>query len=192
MNLRKALLSTSLVVLAFAGSARAQTSVYGTVTVDHVTGIKCQGTTCGSNDGTINPVGGMGGVSYDLRSVGPVRLGVDVRASSVVGNKNAAIYSNFPRPRIYSVLGGVRASFKTPLVQLKPYVEGLVGYGRSNFAATPYASGLEFRGLAGVDLSLLPALDFRVVELGVGSLRNTGNSYSIESISTGVVFHLPF
>ncbi len=192
MNLRTALLPTFLVVLAFSASARAQTSIYGTVTVDHVTGIKCQGTSCGSNDGTINPLGGIGGISHDVWSLGPVRLGLDVRGSSVIGNKNAAIYSNSPKPRIYSVLGGVRASARTPLLHLTPYVEGLVGYDRSNFTGGTYSSGVAFRGLAGVDFSLLPSVDFRVVELGAGSVHNSGSNFLVESVSTGLVFHLPF
>ena len=193
MNLRKALLPTVLVVLALSASAWAQTSIYGTVTVDHVTGIKCQQASCGSNDGTINPLGGFGGISHDLRFLGPFRLGVDVRGGSVIGNKNAAIYASSPRPRVYSVLGGVRASSRAPIFHVTPYLEGLVGYGRSSFNGTGlYSSGVEFHGVAGVDLPLLPALDFRVVELGAGGVHNAGSNYPLESISSGLVFHLPF
>lgn len=193
MNPRKALPFPFLVALALSACARAQTSIYGTVTVDHVTGIKCQQASCGSNDGTINPLGGIGGISHDLRFVGPFRLGVDVRGGSVVGNKNAAIYANSPKPRLFSVLGGVRASARTPIFHVTPYLEGLVGYGRSTLNGTAlYSSGVEFHGLAGVDLSLLPALDFRVVELGAGSVHSAGSNYPVESISSGLVFHLPF
>lgn len=199
MILRSTLLSTALALLTLAPVAHAQLAAYGTVTVEHPSSITCREVTCGSNDGTISPIGGFGGVFYDFRNVGPIRLGVDVRAGSTVGNKNAAIYSNAPRPRIFSVLGGVRASFKTPLPQLHPYVEGAIGLGKSNISlpqdadgAVHYRSGIEYRGFAGVDLTLLPVMDFRVVELGAGGLQNFGNTYPITSISTGLVFHLPF
>ena len=186
-------------LFALATAAQAQLAVYGTVTVEHLSGINCLQTVCGSGDGTINPIGGFGGVFYDFRTVGPVRIGVDVRAGSTIGNKNAATYFNSARPRIFSALGGVRASFKAPLPQLRPYVEGAVGLGRSNIAVPQdssgrvnYNSGIEYRGLAGVDLMLLPAMDFRVVELGAGGLHNSGSNYPMYSISTGLVFHLPF
>ncbi len=215
MNLRNSLLSRRLVsrspifrssflavvsLFGLAAAARAQTSVYGTVSVEHVTGIQCLQTICGSGDGTTNPLGGFGGGWYDFHSIGPVRLGIDVRAGSTVGNKNAATYFNTARPRVFSVLGGVRASLGTPIFHLHPYVEGAVGLAKSNVTipedATTgqvvYHSGIQYRGFAGVDLPLLPALDFRVVELGAGSLRNLGNNYPIESISSGLVLHLPF
>ena len=202
MNLRKTLFFKALMVTALVSpfgllpaAATAQTSIYGTVSVEHVTGIRCLQTICGSGDGTTNPLGGFGGVWYDFHSYGPVRLGIDLRAGTTVGNKNAATYFNSARPRVFSVLGGVRASFRTPLPQLKPYVEGAVGLAKSNISmpqdATTgqvvYHSGVQYRGFAGVDLTLLPALDFRVVELGAGGLSNQGRSYPGEAISTGVV-----
>ena len=179
--------------------ARAQLGVYGTVTVEHVTGIQCLQVICGSNDGTISPLGGTAGVFYDFRQIGPVRLGADVRVSSTLGNKNAATYFNTAKPRIFSALGGIRASFRTPFVQLRPYVQGSVGLARSNInlpqdstGRVQYHSGLQYRGFAGADLAVLPVMDFRVVELGIGGIRNNGGSNFVDSISTGLVFHLPF
>lgn len=189
MNLsRHALIFLALIFAAV--TAQAQLGIYGTVTVEHTSGIKCFDTVCGSNDGTINPVGGFGGVYYDFKNYGRVRLGVDARAGSTITSKSAAMFFTGPKPRIFSALGGVRASFTTRYDFLRPYAEGLVGVGRSNLQATStYPVGLEYRGLVGVDLRLLPALDFRVVELGIGALQLQGSSYRMESISTGVVFH---
>ena len=186
-----------------ATTARAQLGVYGTVTVEHTSNIKCLYATCGSSDGTIDPIGGVGGVYYDFKNYGRVRLGVDARAGSTITSKNGAQFLTGPKPRIFSALGGVRASFSTRYEALRPYVEGAVGIGRSNIqtSITPslsdpsipttiqYPTGLEYRGFAGVDFRLLPYLDFRVVELGIGALRSQGSSYRMESISTGVVFH---
>lgn len=198
VNLRRLFLLLASASLAASAAAHAQLAAYGTISVEHPSGITCREVTCGSNDGTISPIGGFGGVFYDFRNIGPVRLGVDLRAGSTVGNKNAAIYSNTPRPRIFSVLGGVRASFRTPLPQLRPYVEGAIGLAKSNISlpqesdgTVNYRSGIQYRGFAGVDLSLLPVMDFRIVELGAGGLQNFGNTYPVTSISTGLVFHLP-
>ena len=194
MNLSRHVLLLFATVFATV-SAQAQLGIYGTVTVEHTTGIKCLDTTCGSNNGTIDPVGGFGGVYYEFKNYGRVRLGVDARAGSTITGKNAAQFLSGPKPRIFSALGGVRASFSTRYDVLRPYVEGVVGIGKSNLqtstgaTALQYPTGVEYRGLAGVDLRLLPALDFRVVELGIGALQLQGSSYRMESISTGVVFH---
>lgn len=199
MNLRRTLLSSAAALFALAASVPAQLAAYGTVTVEHLSSIRCAQTICGSGDGTINPIGGFGGVFYDFRNLGPVRLGVDLRVGSTVGNKNATTYTNTPRPRLFSALGGIRGSFKTPIHQLRPYVEGAVGLAKTNNGVPlttdghiAYHSGIQFRGFAGVDLTLLPALDFRVVELGAGAFQGLNNTYPIESISTGLVVHLPF
>lgn len=182
-------------MISAAATAEAQLGIYGAVTVEHVSGIKCLYPTCGSTNGTIDPVGGVGGVFYDFKTYGRVRLGVDVRGGATTTSKNAVQFLTGPKPRIYSVLGGVRASFNTRFDALRPYVQGSVGIGKSNVqtsttaTALDYPTGLEYRGFAGADLRLLPALDFRVVELGIGALRSQGFSYRMESISTGLVFH---
>jgi hypothetical protein len=113
----------------------------------------------------------------------------------------------------------VRASFHTPFFPLKPYVEGLAGVARTNFGvdynnALATSSGgpskttgvqssthLEYDVFAGVDYAVLPVLDFRV-ELGYGGVRGSeynfpvasgpGHTFPVQSLSTGIVFHLPF
>ena len=211
MNLRGTLVFAAFFLLVSFGipAARAQASIYGTVTVDHVSDIKCLQTVCGSGDGTINPIGGTGGIFYDFKTYGPVRLGVDVRGSSLMGNKNAATYFNTARPRVFSALGGIRVSARTPIFRLRPYAEGAVGFANTNLPVPEnpynlqnpvypndgrvyYHSGVAFRGFIGSDLPLLPFMDFRIVELGIGALRNGGSTYPVESISSGLVFHLPY
>ena len=121
--------------------------------MERVSGITCLATACGSTDGTLNPLGGFGGVYYDFKTFGPVRLGVDARGGATITSKNAAQFQTGPKPRVYSALGGLRASFHTRYDFLHPYVEGAVGYGKSNVqtstSATPleYPSGVEYRGL---------------------------------------------
>jgi hypothetical protein len=207
MNISKVLLALSSVVLA-ASTAHAQLSVYGTVSVRRMTDIPfTQGTTTQTN-GSFDPVGGAGGIFYDFKTYGPVRLGIDARG--MITNSTQGAYTSFNAAggHLSSGLGGVRASFHTPFVPLKPYVEGMVGVARTNFG-TGYNSGLatggvsnttgvqssthlEYDALAGLDISILPIVDFRLVELGYGAVEANSHTYPVGTISTGLVFHLPF
>ena len=223
--IRKALFLLPVLALA-AASAHAQFSVYGTVTLDHLTGINtspvlntltpgpCTSTVttnCTSYRSDVNPIGFTGGVSYDVKQVGPALLTADVRGIVENNHQGAQTSAQGAGTHIYSVLGGVKASFSTPLSYLRPYVEGAVGYARSNYgvltnAGTTNAAGnpilpgvstqgnLEYHVFAGADLRVLPIADWRVVELGYGALNEIGNyshTYPLYSVSSGVVFHFP-
>ncbi len=207
MNISKLALAVTSVLFA-AGTAHAQLSAYGMVTVRRMTNIPyTQGTTTSTN-GSIEPVGGTGGVTYNFRTVGPVRLGVDARGSITSSTK--AAYTSFVAAggHIDSGLAGLRATFHTPFLPIKPYVQGSVGVARTNFG-TQYNSGLatsgvtsqtgvqltthlEYDAFAGVDIAILPIMDFRLIELGYGAIQGDSHTYPVQSLSTGVVFHLPF
>ena len=222
--IRKALL---LPVLAFAAaSAHAQFSAYGTVTLDRLAGIdsspvlnaltpgpctSATSTDCTNYKNSVNPIGFTLGVSYDIRQVGPVLLSADARAVIENDHEGAQTYSEGAGTHLYSYLGGVKASFNTRLSYLRPYVEGAVGYARSNYgvltnagskdsAGNPILPGVSTQGnveyhvFAGADLRVLPAVDWRVVELGYGALQETGtysHNYPLYSLSSGIVFHFP-
>jgi hypothetical protein len=221
MIFRKAVLFLATAIVT-STIAHAQLGVYGTVTVNRLSGqqssplaplnadpASCVGTaapSCKVNN-SVDPLGGGGGIYYDFKTFGPIRLGADLRGTITDGKQGAQAYFRGTGTRIYSTLGGVRASFHTPWVPVKPYVQVSAGLGRSDYglfsAGTgPNSSGgtvvhnnLQYEGFAGVDLRLLPIMDFRVVELGYGALTSFGtnsHSYPIGTISTGVVFHLPF
>jgi hypothetical protein len=221
--IRKALFL--LAALSFASlsySAQAQFSVYGDVTLEHMTGIQsspvlqtlspppCSGTStntttlCTTYNDSVNPIGFTGGASYDFKTLGSVTLGADVRGIVESDHRGAGANSEGPGTRIYSGLGGVKASFRTRFDFLTPYVEGAAGYARSNYgvsnSANPVYPGistknnLEYHVYAGLDLRALSWADWRVVELGYGGLQAFGtysHSYPIYSLSTGVVFHIP-
>ena len=136
-----------------------------------------------------------------------VTLGADVRGSILTTKRGAYVNFNGPGARIYSVLGGVRAEFHPPIKVLKPYVQGSVGLGRSDYGLFVYMppstaplptkmySNFEWQGLAGLDIKLLPIMDYRVIELGYGGLDPFGtysHNYPIKQISMGFVFHLPY
>ncbi len=207
MNISKLLLALTSVWLT-APLAHAQLAVYGTVAVRRMTDIPyTQGTTNYTN-GSFDPVGGTGGVFYDFRNVGPVRLGIDARGTIVNSKQGAYTAYNGGGGHIGSGLAGVRATFHTPFLPLKPYVEGMLGAAQTNFGTqynnsltssgisnqngVQYTTNFEYDAFAGLDITILPVLDFRVVELGYGAIEGNSHTYPVGSISTGIVFHLPF
>lgn len=168
-------------------------------------------TNCTGYRSSVDPIGFTGGVSYDIKQVGIALLAADVRAIVENSHEGAQNLSQGAGTHIYSYLGGVKASFTTPYSFLRPYVEGAAGYARTNYGAltnagstttagNPVLPGVSTRGnleyhvFAGVDLRVLPVLDWRVVELGFGALQELGSyshTYPLYSIGTGVVLHFP-
>jgi len=175
--------------------ASAQVGVYGMFDATRISSLT--GTPSVITGKTLNstsPVGGILGVYYDFRNVGPIRIGVDLRGSLIQTKRGADADFLGAGTHINSVLGGVRLSFHTPIkvLQLKPYLQASAGLGRSDFGVGQNQSnGFEYHGFAGVDIKLLPILDFRAVELGYGGLDGNGHNYPLASVSTGFVVHFP-
>ena len=212
-----------LVLSAFSSTAYAQFSVYGMFTVDRMSDISsspllktlsplpCTSTStttlCTAYNDHVNPLGFTGGVSYDFKTFGPVTLAADLRGSVASSHHGAQTYSEGSGAHIYSALGGVNASFNTPLKSLRPYVQGSVGYARSNYGVLTNAmvsstifpgiatqNNIEYHVYAGMDLRFLPYADWRIAEVGYGAAQSMGNyshTYPLYSISTGIVFHFP-
>jgi hypothetical protein len=214
MSFRNAVLLLAVVAFANTVSTNAQVGVYGMFTVDRLSNIASSPLPLPPNStgaafaraNTVDPVGGTGGVYYDFMKLGPMRLGADLRGSILTTKRGAYINFNGPGARIYSVLGGVRGSFQTPVKSLKPYVQLSAGLGRSDYglySGRPASSeplpniiynNFEYEGLAGLDIKLLPVLDWRVAEFGYGGLDPFGansHNYPIKQVSMGFVFHLP-
>jgi hypothetical protein len=150
----------------------------------------------------VNPLGGTGGVYYDFLKLGPIKLGADLRGSILTTKRGAYVTANAGGTRIYSTLGGIRGVFHTPIAPLKPYIQLSAGLGRSDYGLSQTANGghiilynnFEYEGLAGLDVKLLPIMDWRVAELGYGGLNPFGtnsHNYPIKQVSMGFVFHLP-
>ena len=208
MILRKAVLLVAAFAVATTASAHAQFGVYGEFTVDRLSNIASSPLpappTTGPNAraNTADPIGGTAGIYYDFLKLGPVKLGADLRGTILTTKRGANISFNGSGTRIYSGLGGVRAVFHTPLAPLKPYIQGSVGLGRSDYGLSNTTStgqvvlynNFEYIGLAGLDVKLLPIVDWRVAELGYGGLNPFGtysHNYPIKQVSMGFVFHLP-
>ncbi len=209
MNLRKALLLLAValfVTAAFQAPAHAQLGVYGTFTANQLSNIKSSpevtNTSAVNND--VSPLGGTAGVYYDFLKLGHVvKIGGDLRGSITTTKRGAYKNANGGGARVNSGLIGVRAVFSAPLLShvLKPYLQGSVGIGSTNYGVLYGNNGVsvrnnfEYMGFAGVDIPIAPFLDFRLVELGVGGLNPFGtnsHNYTLQSVSSGVVFHLPF
>jgi len=215
-----------LAVLALAlplSTAHAQFSAYADVTVEQLSGIKsspvlqtlsplpCTGsatTNCTAYNNSVHPIGFTGGASYDWKTFGPATIGFDLRGIVESDRRGAQTNATGSGARIYSGLGGIRASFATPIKPLRPFVQGSFGYARSNygvltnaqvssnplFPGIPTQNNLEYHVYAGMDLRFLPVADWRVFEAGYGALQEIGNfshNYPLYSISTGIVFHIP-
>jgi hypothetical protein len=207
MSFRKAVLLLAAVAVAIPVSAYAQVGVYGMFTVDRLSNIVSSplpGNVGAPRLNTVDPLGGTGGVYYDFMKLGPVRLGADLRGSILTTKRGAYVNFNEGGARIYSALGGVRGVFHTPFAPLKPYIQVSAGLGRSDYGlsntstATPgkiiLYNNFEYEGLVGLDIKLLPIMDWRVAEFGYGGLDPFGansHNYPIKQVSMGFVFHLP-
>ena len=219
-------LVAALALACFTLAARAQYTAYGMVTVEQLSNIQSSpllntlspppcaagvtqsaGSTCTQYNDSVHPIGFTGGVSRDIRSFGPAMLSVDLRGVIESDKRGAPTLSNGPGVRIYSGLGGLRATFHTPYKWLAAYGQVSAGYGRSNFGVLTNAQlssttlpavytlgNLEYHVYAGAEIKITPVLDFRVFELGYGGLQGFGNyahNYPLYSVSTGVVLHFP-
>ena len=198
-----------LAPLAFAVTAHAQVAVYGTVTLNSLggSGTSPLATKTDVNgnpvaySSNVNPIGGTFGVYYDFKNVGPVRLGIDARGVITNGKRGPELNAQGAGVRIGSGLAGVRASIRTPLPYIKPYVQASAGLGKSDYGILTNSTGrpetannFEYHVFAGADLRFLPVADWRVIELGYGGLNPFGtdsHNYPLRSISTGIVFHFP-
>jgi hypothetical protein len=204
MIFRKAVLFVAAVAVAATTSAHAQVGVYGMFTVDCLSNIQSSPLLPSSAPRVdpVNPLGGTGGVYYDFLKLGPIKLGADLRGSILTTKRGAYVTANAGGTRIYSTLGGIRGVFHTPLAPLKPYIQLSAGLGRSDYGLSPTTNSghiiiynnFEYEGLAGLDVKLLPIMDWRVAELGYGGLNPFGtysHNYPIKQVSMGFVFHLP-
>ena len=207
----------------FASSALAQFSAYGALTVEQMSAIRsspvlqifspppCTGnnaTNCTAYNNSVHPIGFTGGATYDFKTVGPVVLGIDARAILQSDKRGAQTDSVGAGTRIYSGLGGLKATFNVPRFYLHPYLQGSFGYARSNYGVLtnamvsnnnvrpgiPTQGNLEYHVFAGADLRVIPLFDWRVIELGYGALQEIGtysHNYPLYSLSSGIVFHFP-
>lgn len=196
MSFRKLLPLFAPVLIAVPSAAHAQFGVFGTVTGQRFGGITCPAfaSPCGNNNGRVQPYGGDIGGFYDLRDVGPARLGIEVRGDILTANKRADNYAGSAGiTRQYTAMAGVRGTFRTPISWLKPFASIDGGYLRNNTSGlytstvttntstTPnlttsttsfnpnlYTSYALVKGFVGLDVKISSFFDIRAIELGAG------------------------
>lgn len=130
------------------------------------------------------------GLYYDAGH-GVVALGLDARASFLGrGNTNGAGSDESLR----TGLVGVRVAVTPHVLPFKPYVEALGGFGSLTVgqgAARTSATHFTYQFLGGIDFTVFPRVDWRVVEFSYGRLSGLGDSFAPKTVSTGLVFRLP-
>lgn len=228
MKFGKLLLAVLALGMVCSGAAQAQFSVYGEYQATRLSGMKCldpQGYCSGAgsnaegaitytgygNNSHVNTTGGWGGITYDFKNVGPVRLGLDLRAGEGHSNKSGTSYGGGnDATGSQFVLAGLKGTFHTPIKIIKPYAQVSVGWARTNAAESlaagtdphthprTYDSYVAYEGLIGLDIKIFPIMDLRLPELGIGNLNMVGSSSTattssvgIKSIGLGIVFHIP-
>lgn len=129
---------------------------------------------------------------YDLLPGQKFNLGVDLRDSIVHGN-NASLNS---------FLIGPRLAAKPLRYRLRPYIQPEVGLGTSRSPTTLiHISKIQYGIFGGLDAAINAHVDFRVVEVGYGSVTTVSSetvggtaaipAAGVLSISSGLVFRIP-
>jgi hypothetical protein len=104
---------------------------------------------------------------YDFFHAGPIAAGIDVRESDLHAN-NAMLRS---------FLVGARVSAKPFIRPIKPYAQISVGVSTTKAPAiTAHVSKFDYALYGGVDFTLQKHIDWRVVEIGYGSLTTVSSA----------------
>jgi hypothetical protein len=128
--------------------------------------------------------GPMAGVYWNALGVPLIKAGVDLRASWI-GSGDA---------QDDSYLAGPRLQLHPHILPLMPYAEALggvsrvvVGQGSARTAGTKFSYAL----VAGLDATVFPHVDWRVIDYSWQRVENLGISFNPYQISTGLVVRLP-
>ena len=156
-------IALALLALFFPFTAKAQIGVYAGFSGAHL------------NSTTV--FGPLVGVYAQKGSL--LLLGGDVRGSFL--NRNG---QQFNTGAI-----GPRLALHPVGLPIKPYVEALIGIASANTGSSSSTTHLNYQILGGIDATLLPHLDWRVIEFDYSAL--TGRSLNANILTTGIVFRLP-
>lgn len=168
-----------MMALGLATVAQAQTGIYG-----EFTGAKV------SASNTAWMYGPTIGLYHDSGH-GLVATGLDVRGTFAGrGDTNGAGSSQ----TLNTLLAGVRLAVTPRVLPIKPYGEVLGGLGHlktGQGSARTTSTKFAYQFIGGVDFTILPRVDWRVVEFSYGRLAGLGDSFAPKTLSTGIVFRLP-
>jgi hypothetical protein len=167
--------------------------VYGTFTEVHGNNVPNGANACQTigpcsavnPTGSVNGLGPGAGLTLNFIHNPAFTFGVDFRGSRHVAGNGAD-----------TGLVGLKLGVKVPLLGLRPYLQGSGGYlgtyeSPSNSSTQTVNHYYAAEILAGLDYPLLPHLDIRVLEFGVGHALNTIHTATRPTFltaSTGVVY----
>ncbi len=120
--------------------------------------------------------GGTFGLYDDFYKLGPISFGTDVRGSILSKDQT----------NLSKILVGVRLAAKPPILPIKPYVQLNGGVAKLTAGQIQPGYKLAYEINGGVDLTFLPHVDWRMVEIGAGEI--SGQPDSQFHIATGLVF----
>ncbi len=123
------------------------------------------------------------GVYSDFLPLPFVHVGADLRGSVLGISQTTTLYSGLIGPRV---------SVHPHVLPINPYIEALAGIGYYDLGANQGSNTkFEYQFLGGIDHTILPRLDWRVVEFSYGGLSVFNGSLHPKTISTGLVLRLP-
>jgi hypothetical protein len=168
-----------MMALGLVAGAHAQTAIYGEFTAAKL-----------SAPNTSWMYGPTVGLYHDSEH-GLFATGLDVRGTFAGRGNSNGPYTN---ETLDTIEGGVRLAVTPRVLPLKPYGEVLGGFGHlktGEGSARTSSTKFAYQFVGGVDFTLLPRIDWRVVEFSYGRLAGLGDSFVPKTLSTGVVFRLP-
>ena len=142
-----------LAVTATALHAQAKVGIYGSFGAERV-GVANQDW---KEAGTI-------GLYYGFANFGPLAISVDGRGDI--------------SPDANSYLFGPRLALHLPVFPLKPYAEfvaGIANYTRIS-GASKNSTDIAYRGVLGIDTTILPHIDWRIVDASFGHIENASSN----------------
>lgn len=161
----RSLIVPALFTLLFAATAHAQIGLYAGFSGARL------------NSGSTNIYGPLVGVYAQRGSI--LALGADARGSFLTRNGS----------QFYTGAIGPRVAFKPIVLPFKPYGEALVGVASTNGGSGSNSTHLNYQLLAGIDTTILPRIDWRIIEFDYSA--TTGNSINAKILTTGIVVRLP-
>jgi len=124
------------------------------------------------------------GAYYDSHHFPVINFGLDARVSLIDSSNSTKVTSG---------LIGPRAVLHLPAIPIRPYAEVLGGVAQSQYGqGVAYINSKDFAYgfAAGVDLHILPYLDWRVLDYTYTRLQDT-ESTGQKSLTTGLVLRIP-
>ena len=154
-------------------AAQAQTGIYGQFSASHFNSLP------NTNEWGY---GGGFGLYSDFLKVPFGKIGGDIRFQTTRPADNTTLYSTLLGPRL---------AIHPKVVPLNPYVEFLFGAGHFSYGNnSPSTTQFDWRATGGLDKTVLPRLDWRVIEVSYGQLNTFSGTLHVVTLTTGIVLRL--